>query len=462
MTARRRGYARIYDPERPYPIEMDTTTCNHCNAVVHMHDRDGKALSGVLVHCHGCDKHICVPCAEQARCMTIEQRIERMEARGRLLAAMGIAIVLASCSPQLGETSSAVAGWATETICAASSAGGPRRGADGVAVTRVNDTIAVGIPWEQSSMVSVATRIGGVWTCSDVAANQSAEAVVWGDFDQDGCPDLVSAGEGRRLKVHWGPTWTTQTVLTAATNVQRWIAVASADIDGDGRLEIVAGGRLTGATLDVFAAPANPRDPAWSRFTVAAVGHVMSIVPADVDGDGDLDLVVSDRTGAAPGTWWYENVGTVWTAHAVSKPAGEPRMLAVATIGAEPLAVLDGSEVEVALRRPGWSSGWRARPIAMPSDVGVYHAVAIGDLTGDGEMDLVLTFSAALPGESGVIALVGPAFVERIEISGQAIVQAKFDDLVLIDVDDDGDLDVITSEQLEQYGALVYLNPKDS
>lgn len=86
----RRGYARVLDPALGKPQEADTVTCAHCQRIVHMHDlKTGKRLSGVLVHCHGCDRAVCVPCAEQAKCVMIEQRVERIEARGRLLAAMG-------------------------------------------------------------------------------------------------------------------------------------------------------------------------------------------------------------------------------------------------------------------------------------------------------------------------------------------------------------------------------------
>ena len=84
MSRRSRGYARIFDPALAKPIERDTMTCGHCNAVVHMHDLNGTPLSGVLVHCHGCDRHVCVRCAETPKCVPLEKRLEAMEARERL------------------------------------------------------------------------------------------------------------------------------------------------------------------------------------------------------------------------------------------------------------------------------------------------------------------------------------------------------------------------------------------
>jgi len=35
----------------------------------------------------------------------------------------------------------------------------------------------------------------------------------------------------------------------------------------------------------------------------------MSLVPHDLDGDGDLDVVLSDRTGSRRGVFWLENPG---------------------------------------------------------------------------------------------------------------------------------------------------------
>jgi hypothetical protein len=90
-VSRALGYARIVDPALAKPLESSTATCSHCNRVVHMHDfKTGKALSGVLVHCHQCDAVTCVPCAETGKCTPFEKKLEAIEARGRLLAAMGV------------------------------------------------------------------------------------------------------------------------------------------------------------------------------------------------------------------------------------------------------------------------------------------------------------------------------------------------------------------------------------
>lgn len=97
---RANGYAVIVDPRAAQAAEMDTATCNHCQRIIMLHAKDGTRKQGVAVLCMMCNGTMCVPCAEQARCDPFEKKLERVERRGRLLAAMGVAVVLlfAACT----------------------------------------------------------------------------------------------------------------------------------------------------------------------------------------------------------------------------------------------------------------------------------------------------------------------------------------------------------------------------
>lgn len=88
MSARANGYAVIVDPDARHALESDTVTCSHCQRIVALHDK-GRRLESVVVHCHQCDKYICVPCAESARCEPFEKKLEELEGRSRLFAAAG-------------------------------------------------------------------------------------------------------------------------------------------------------------------------------------------------------------------------------------------------------------------------------------------------------------------------------------------------------------------------------------
>jgi hypothetical protein len=86
---RANGSLLIVDPNAPRAREADTSTCSHCQRVIVLHDEQGKRRENVAVHCHGCDKVICVPCAETARCEPFERKLEAIEGRSRLFAALG-------------------------------------------------------------------------------------------------------------------------------------------------------------------------------------------------------------------------------------------------------------------------------------------------------------------------------------------------------------------------------------
>jgi hypothetical protein len=71
----------------------------------------------------------------------------------------------------------------------------------------------------------------------------------------------------------------------------------------------------------------------------------------------------------------------------------------------------------------------------------------------------VYSYSHAEGAISGVVwlAAVGAGGWERREISGPT--GTKFDNVELVDVDGDEDLDVVTTEQIEQLGVVWYENP---
>lgn len=88
MSRRAGGYAVIFGPRGiagpTGTLETDTITCCHCNAVVHLWGRPADECGGF---CGRCMKATCQACADKG-CRPFEQALERMEARGRLLAAI--------------------------------------------------------------------------------------------------------------------------------------------------------------------------------------------------------------------------------------------------------------------------------------------------------------------------------------------------------------------------------------
>jgi acetyl esterase/lipase len=141
----------------------------------------------------------------------------------------------------------------------------------------------------------------------------SIPILVW-DVDQDGDADIVW-GRGHRFGLYWleqtrneqgGRTWRKHVIDTSWSQAHSLIL---GDFDGDGQPELVSGSRYLGhdgRDLGEY----DPLVVAWYRFDSqtrtwtrryihrgARVALGLNPAVADLDSDGDLDLVLADRGG---------------------------------------------------------------------------------------------------------------------------------------------------------------------
>lgn len=185
-------------------------------------------------------------------------------------------------------------------------------------------------------------------------------------------------------------------------------ALALGDLDGDGDLDLVKGGRLTSTLAEPNTLLLN--DGA-GRFVDAGPGRLPGegcedLVVADVDGDADLDVIAASPDGA----FLYENDGAATFADATSGK--------------------------------------------LPPSVGGFYALELGDVDADGDLDL---FLSPLNGQDRLYLNDGSGAFADVTAARLPAASTHTGDFGLGDVDGDLDLDLVLAER-SIFQNRLYLN----
>ncbi len=290
--------------------------------------------------------------------------------------------------------------------------------------------------------------------------------LIWGDFfapslyllrDVDGCPAPRFVREETPFP--------TPDFSTGGYNAPAW-----GDIDGDGR-----GDLLVGVLGGAFVSPQTPgtTDNLYHFAHTAAgtfeqratrflptldAGTLSRVAWGDLDGDGDLDLIVStqiDSTRQQGRLLAWENTGT----------AAQPRYLPRALVlppdpryGLAPalgdldgdgkldllVGGFDGSVYFYRATGPFAFAATDAAPLRLTR--GSNAAPALGDLDGDGDLDLIVGEAS---GDLNAYRNDGSRFSPRFVLTSEALLERPGQDVtpVLADLDGDGDLDLFVGTQ---------------
>ena len=275
------------------------------------------------------------------------------------------------------------------------------------------------------------------------------------DVDRDGRMDLVCSGVWYRNPGQPREREFERIVFDANAAGAHDILVA--DMNGDGKPDVVMMGdeRTKLNALCWYAIPPDPKG-LWTRHDIGPPVHG-AITPggvADLDGDGDLDVVRADT--------WFENKdgqGLEWAAHK-NIPMGRKGPFGVCVRTA--IAVLDGdgrkeiiiadaditdSKVAILKNADGKGGDWSKTELPQSFVYGSLHALAVADFNGDGRPDIVVNeqeelLPTARENPRWVIweNLGENRFAERI------ILDTKLGghELQVGDVDNDGAIDIVS------------------
>ncbi len=276
--------------------------------------------------------------------------------------------------------------------------------------------------------------------------------VLAADLDGDGDLDVLSASLDDN-KIAWyenvdgAGTFGGQRVITTAADHAR--SVFAADLDGDGDLDVLSAARGDNTIAWYENKEGQGTFGDLRLITAAAVGAV-SVAAADLDGDGDIDVLSAsygDDTIA-----WYENTdgdGTFGAQQVISTAADRATYVFAADFdGDGDIDVLSasGNDDKIAWYENVDGDGTFGVQRVISTTAGAAECAIAADLDGDGDLD-VLSASwsddkiAWYENTDGT----GAFSSERVLTPGASSTQSVF----AADLDGDGDPDVLSASRAD-------------
>jgi len=294
------------------------------------------------------------------------------------------------------------------------------------------------------------SRTDPTWTAEDIDTSaDGAYDVHVADMDGDGDMDIVSASYTDDT-IAWyendgaaDPSWSAENI---DTNVDGALDIHVADMDNDGDLDIVS----ASDNDEIIAWYENDgaTNPSWSKSIIYYGDNdwPTRVYTGDMDGDGDMDIVsvsYNDDTIA-----WYENDGNAnpsWSASDIATSAdGAYDVFAADMDGDGDMDILSASRVDDTIawyENDGASDpSWTASDIA--TDAENATSVFAADMDNDGDMDIV----SASTNDDTIAWYENDGASDPSWTASDIATDADYAESVFAaDMDNDGDMDIVSA-----------------
>jgi len=223
----------------------------------------------------------------------------------------------------------------------------------------------------------------------------SLDSLAIGDINGDGKPEIVTGGHGGALLYYTADTYERHIIGEGTFNV----GLALEDIDGDGIPEIFASRFDQDAkvhTITYFKYDKGNREKPWAMYYVdsACAGDAHDILFADIDGDGENELIAVAAYTATPGIYAYkkgDDLTKPWFKHQIMDGIFTESLCAADLNNDGKPEIVSGPDIYMCPEKGPFSGHWERRVVA-PGLREMCRA-AVVDITGNGKPDIILVES---------------------------------------------------------------------
>lgn len=244
------------------------------------------------------------------------------------------------------------------------------------------------------------------WTRTFLPSGMEAALMI--DVDDDSLADILAMKDEGNIAIYWleatdtsGASWTELKIgeVQEASHSLGSQGHKIGELVGGGKPEIVFS---SGDGIYYFEIPVNPDTSTWTKVRVSSNPSDEGFGIGDIDNDGFADIAAT--TGSSKTVEWYKNPGDS-------------------------------------------SADWTAFQLGTVAEINFPDRCEIGDLSGDGKLDVIVTEENGDPAEAKTYWWEQPSSPMNTSWPRHLLTtQATTHSLSLADIDNDNDLDIITGE----------------